>query len=363
MASPDLDVVPEPALPRPPLAAFLVAWIVFWILLVTIAVQDHLRQGNSDLWKPLLWEGSSFLVATIIVALQWPRLQRGDALLDQPLRWFVAALAPLPVAAVGFVATVYALRHGVYALVGQTYRHEGWGSVFRYEALKFALFYLLFVGVLFGIRSHAALSAARVRAEQARALGRQAQLMQLTQQLEPHFLFNALNTIAATVHTRPDLADALITQLASLLRAATDLTSQPEVALSEEMRLLEAYVAIMRERFADRVTVEFDIDAAALACRVPTLVLQPLVENTFRHAVEPRAVPTTIRVHASCAAARLRLAVEDDGGVLQGEPVFGVGLSNLRQRLALRFGAHASLRLEARAGGGVAARIELPCVS
>jgi hypothetical protein len=363
MAATDLDPLSRASLPRLPRAGFLIAWSAFWVLLITIAVQDHLRQGHTDIWKPFLWEGTSFLVASCIVGLQWPRLHRCDHLLGQPLRWFATILVWLPLAAVCFVVGIYSLRHGVYAALGETYRHEAWSVVFRYEALKFSLFYLLFVAILFGIRSHAALSDAQVRAERSRTLVQEAQLLQLTQQLEPHFLFNALNTIAATVHTDPDLADALLTRLAALLRAATDLTRQPEIVLAEELRLLEAYVAIMRARFADRVDILFEVDPAARNCRVPTLVLQPLIENVFRHAVEPRSARTRICVRAHVAGARLRLDVEDDGGVLAPVPVLGVGLANLKQRLALRYGDRAILALGPRTGGGVIASIELPCES
>jgi signal transduction histidine kinase len=352
---------PPAQLPRVPLAGFLVAWIAFWILLFTIAVQDHLRQGQADLWPPLLWEGTSFLVASAILGTQWQRLHRRDRLLATPWRWFVANLAWLPFLAVGFVVVVYALRHGVYAALGLRYLHEPWPMVFRYETLKFGLFYLLFVAILFGVRSHVALADARLRAERARALSQEARLLQLTQQLEPHFLFNALNTIAATVHTDAELADTLLTRLAALLRAATDLARQPEIPLAEELRLVQAYAAIMRERFADRVAVSFEIDADAPACRVPTLVLQPLVENAFRHAVEPHAGRTKLVVRAVRQGARLRLDVQDDTGVLPDAPAFGVGLSNLRQRLAMRYGADATLQLLAREDGGVVARIELPC--
>jgi len=363
MAASELDDQGDLYLPRLPRAGFSVAWVAFWILMLTVAVQDHLRNGRTDIWKPLLWEGTSFIVATLIVGVHWMRLHRHDRLLGQPLRWFAVNLVWLPVAAVSFVVLVYALRHGVYALIGATYTHDPWPVVFRYEIVKFSLFYLLFVAILFGVRSHAALSAERVRAERARALVQQAQLLQLTQQLEPHFLFNALNTIAATVHTNPDLADTLLTRLAALLRAATDLTRQPEIELAEELRLLDAYVAIMRERFADRVVVRFDIADAARACRVPTLALQPLIENAFRHAVEPRVATTSINVRAQVTGARLQLEVEDDGGVLPAAPTFGVGLSNLRRRLELRYGGRAQLSLASRPGGGVIARIEMPCES
>jgi two-component system LytT family sensor kinase len=331
--------------------------------MATVAVQDHVRQGHGDIWKPLLWEGTSFIVASFIAGVQWPLLHRRDHLLARPMRWFVANLIWLPVAAVAFVVTVYALRFGVYAALGQVYRHDPWPLVFRYEIVKFSLFYLLFVAILFGVRSHAAMSAERVRAERARALVQQAQLLQLTQQLEPHFLFNALNTIAATVHANPDLADTLLTQLAALLRAATDLTRKPEIELGEELRLLDAYVAIMQARFAGRVSVHFEIAGTARTCRVPTLSLQPLIENAFRHAVEPRSALTAIIVRARVGDGRLQLEVEDDGGLLPAAPAFGVGLSNLQRRLALRHGDGARIALDARPGGGVIARIEMPCES
>ncbi|MBI3154789.1 MAG: histidine kinase [Burkholderiales bacterium] len=352
---------PHATLPRLPLAGFGLAWGAFWLLLLMLAVQDHLRQGRTDLWKPLLWEGSSFAVASLLLGSQWRRLHRFDRLITQPWRWFAAHLAWLPPAALGFVVAVYAIRHGVHALLGEPYRHEPWPVVLRYETLKFALFYVLFVAILFGVRSHVALADARLRAERSRALSQQAQLLQLTRQLEPHFLFNALNTIAETVHTDPLLADTLLVRLAALLRAATELTRESEVSLAEELQLLEGYIAIMRERFGDRVTVRLEVGPGAADCRVPTLLLQPLVENAFRHAVEPRPGRTAIVVKARREGARLELAVEDDGGAWPAAPVFGVGLTNLQQRLAMRYGGDASLRLEARAGGGVCAWIELPC--
>src|SRR4030095_6515466 len=96
---------------------------------------------------------------------------------------------------------------------------------------------------------------------------------------EPHFLFNALNTVASTIHSNPELADSMLTRLAALLRATTDLTRRPTCTLDEELKLLEGYTAIMCERFGDRVTLEHEVDPAARACRVPTLSVQPLMEN------------------------------------------------------------------------------------
>ncbi len=343
------------------LRGFVVAWVLFWMLLTSVGVQDQLRQGHTVLWKPLLWEGSSFVVASAVAWWHWRRAARFDHWLSRPWRWFASNLVWLPVAAPAFVAVVFAVRHGAYALLGQTYTHEPWAVVFRYESLKFAMFFVLFTAIAFGIRSHAALGNARLRVERERSLAQHAQLLQLTQQIEPHFLFNALNTIASTIHTDPDLADTLLTQLAALLRAATDLARHPETTLADELRLLEDYAAIMRQRFAERVTVRFEVDGSAHACRVPTLLLQPLLENAFRHGVERRTQHTSITVRAARHGDRLLLEVEDDAGVLTAAPTFGVGLSNLQQRLQARNGAQATLALLPRRPAGVVARIELPC--
>jgi hypothetical protein len=340
---------------------------VFWLLLVTVAVQEHLRQGQGDVWRPLLWELSSCAVATLLLAVLWRQIPRLDERLAQPWRWLRRPLAILALAAPAFVVAVYSLRHGVYALVGQTYRHAPWPEVFVYEVIKFSIFYLLFVALIFGLRSFAAFHAERHRAEQGLALAREAQLAQLAQQIEPHFLFNALNTVAAITPEQPALAERLLLKLAALLRAATDLARRPLVSLDEELGLLEAYCEIMGQRFADRVSVEWAVDAVVRPCRVPALILQPLVENAFRHGVERQAGPVTIEIRAERFGAPLspcvRVVVACSAGSIEGVPTPGVGLANVSRRLALAYGPQAALSIAPRAGGGVTATLEWPCAS
>jgi two-component system LytT family sensor kinase len=335
---------------------WLLAWAAFWLLMTTVALQDHVREGGGALWRPLLWEGSSCLVASVMLFVQWRRAPRDDALLTQPARWFMRQLRWLPLLAPLFVVAVYSIRHAVVALLGTTYDHPSWSEVFLYECTKFALFYTLFVAVVFGLRTHIALAEQRLRTQAA-------QLAQLTQQLEPHFLFNALNTIASTIHGNPDLADSMLTRLATLLRATTDLTRKPTCTLAEELKLLEGYSAIMCERFADRVTLQQEIDTAARACRVPTLSVQPLLENAFRHGVERSSEPTHLVLRARRDGERLRVEVEQSRGNVGVAPTFGVGLSTLRERLAALHGERAAVGLEALPGGGARAWFELPAVT
>jgi two-component system LytT family sensor kinase len=349
----------------PPLrvgAGLLLAWLGFWILMILVGVQEHLRTGGQGLWRPLIAEGSAMVVATLVAVVQWRLAKRLDPLLHEPRRWFARVLVWTPLVAIAFVVTVYALRLSLLSLAGVPYRLGPWGPVFAYETLKFCVFYFLFSGVHFGVRSYMAWNGERLRAERHQRLSQQAQLLQLTQQLQPHFLFNALNTVSSLIHTDPQRADALLTQLAALLRAATDVGQRTEQPLVDELKLLKGYAAIMTERFGDRVELRFEIDDAALTCPVPTLGLQPLLENCFRHVVEQRRAPTCIVVRARCAAARLTIEVEDDGGVLAAPAVFGVGLGNLQRRLEALHADRAYIDLQTREdGAGVRARLELPC--
>ncbi len=352
----------EVALPPVPRLPVALAWALFWLLMIAIAVHEHGRSGKVTWWQPLLWEGSSCLVATVILAWQARQLPRLDRRIDRPWSWFGVAAVRLVFAAPLFVVVTYALRHAVYALVGQVYRHEPWPAVFAYEMAKFSLFYLLFATALFGMRSHAAMNAQRLRAETQRGLAQQAQLLQLAQQIEPHFLFNALNTIAETVHRDANLAEDLLVKLASLLRAATDLAREPVRPLGDELPLLQAYASIMSRRFEGRVTVGFVVAADAPSCRVPSLLLQPLLENAFRHGVEKHPGAANIVVSARVEGTRLRLAVEDDIGRLAQPHRDGVGLSNLRARLRAAYGSDASLRIEPRPARGVTAVVDMPCI-
>lgn len=339
-----------------------VGWVVFWCLMAWVAVQDHQRSGGEHpWWRPVVHEFTSMLAATVLLAWQWAQARRLDRWLAQPLQWFTRVLLWLPLIGPAFVVMVFGMRGLIFGLAGQPYQHDPWGEAMVYEVPKLAIYFGLFAGVHFGARSYRAWHLERLRAERMRGLTQQARLEQLTQQLQPHFLFNALNTISALIHSDPDRADALLGRLATLLRAATDAAQRPEQPLADELALVRGYAEIMLERFGDRATIDWQVDEAALACRVPTLALQVLLENAFKHAVEKRRAATCIVVAARLGEGQLRVAVQDDTGVLPAAPAFGVGLGNLRQRLASLHGDAAGVSLAPAEGGGVRAGLWLPC--
>jgi two-component system LytT family sensor kinase len=342
------------------------AWVLFWTLMVLAAVQEFVRFGQQGVWQPVLWEGSSALVSTLLMLAQ-ARVTRGlDRHLGRPLRWFALQAPWVPLFALLFVPLVYGIRHGVYALAGRTYEHAPWNVLLLYESTKIAIFLGLFIAIRFGLKSYWMLQEARVRAEQANALLRLAQLQRLTQQMQPHFLFNALNTISSLMHTDVEAADATLLQLASVLRTTLALGERHETALSAELALARGYAGVMGARFEGRVAVDWDIDETLLDVPVPAMSLQPLLENVFKHTVERRRGLTRISVRALRDGDALVLRVDDDAGALAPPSTgagHGIGLSNLRARLEALYGARAALALSAREPCGVRAELRLPCAS
>jgi len=337
-------------------------WLAFWLLMFLLGTQEYLWSGGHQLWRPFVDYGIAALVATALAAVQIKRAQRFDALLGQPMRWFAHMWAWMPFQLAAFVAVMYGLRPVLYELMGAPFRHGRWSEVLAYDAAKFTLFYALLGGIQFGLRSYKAWAIERLRTEHQARLTQQAQLAQLTQQIHPHFLFNALNTVSSLIHNDPDMADVLLTRLATLLRAATDASHRPEQPLADELTLLHAYADIMTQRFADRVEIRWEVDANAEHCRVPTLGLQPLLENCFRHVVERRREPTHLVIRAGRYADKLRIEIEDDGDLQAIPATRGVGLGNLERRLQSLHGNEARLTFQARSNGGLIARVELPCV-
>lgn len=346
-----------------------IAWLLFWTLMVLVAVEDYRRDGGSAPWQPVLWETSSALVATCLFMIQRRFSAQHDVLVATPWRWFGQQARWLPLYWLGFTPTVFALRHAVYALAGERYEHEAWAEVFVYEALKISLFFGLFTTIGFGLLSYREMMKERLRAEQAGALLREAQLERLTRQMQPHFLFNALNTISSLMHTDVARADATLVRLADVLRATLALGDKPQASLDDELRLAQGYAAVMQERFEGRVTLTWAIEPAALAVRLPAISLQPLLENVFKHTVAHRRASTAIRVEARIVDGALHLSIEDDGGVLapSGAPgtpgTPGITVVNLRTRLAALHGERAGLALHALQPAGVRAELRVPCAS
>ncbi|HEX8252422.1 MAG TPA: sensor histidine kinase [Thermoanaerobaculia bacterium] len=208
-------------------------------------------------------------------------------------------------------------------------------------------------------------AARTVREKERRALTLETQLArtqleQLRGQLQPHFLFNAINGIAALVHTDPNRADEMLMELAALLRSTLDLGRSDTIPLRRELELVDHYLRIQTMRFHDRLQVRRIIDTTALGCEVPALLLQPLLENSLRHVIAQRPEGGHIAMSARRAAGRLLLRVEDDGpGFDPATAKLGVGISNTMARLEQLYRGDSRIDFS-RVGDAFAVTIDIP---
>jgi len=207
--------------------------------------------------------------------------------------------------------------------------------------------------------------ALQTHAEQLRELAASAQLEALRAQLNPHFLFNSLNSIAQLTQADPAKAEACVERLADILRYVLKRSGDDFVPLADELRMTTSYLEIERARFEDRLHVESDITPDALGMLVPNLILQPLVENAIKHGLSAKLGPGTVRIEAHLHADTLYLSVHDDGvgmqpGILSEAFERGVGLRNLRERLYHLYGPGGESSIESRPGEGTRVEIRLP---
>lgn len=202
----------------------------------------------------------------------------------------------------------------------------------------------------------------RFREQEFAKLATEAQLTALRSQLDPHFLFNALTTIGYLIKSSPGKAYDTLLRLTQLLRGVLKNTGQFST-LGEELKLIESYLDIERARFEEKLKVDIDVPPALEAAKVPSLILQPLVENAIKHAISENRNGGEIRITASEADEELRLAVWDSGAGKSGRRkpnAAGVGLRNIRERLASHYEGAAELSIGSPAGGGTEAVVRLP---
>jgi LytS/YehU family sensor histidine kinase len=204
-----------------------------------------------------------------------------------------------------------------------------------------------------------ALTAAQLEARLA-----EAQLQALQRQLHPHFLFNTLHTISTLMHRDPDAADEMLERLSDLLRITLDRISVQQVRLEDELEFVEKYLEIERARFGERLRVQFAVDPTVLDAWVPTLLLQPLVENAVRHGIAPKVGGGMLHIVADRDGDRLRLVVRDNGHGLPADTLHafnkGVGLSNTRSRLEHLYGARHLFEFRRPEEGGLAVTVVIP---
>lgn len=332
--------------------AILTAW---WTVLASLAILNDkvyladVRGVEFDLAKSVVLHLANAWVV---------RLPLSMLALWLTSRWPIGRDRPrnLLVHAVGFVVAAVYVTFTVVAL----YDRVGWLETlpaFGVLLVGMTLWILYFYAILtFGAHAiHYAREHRRQREQLARA-----ELQMLRAQMRPHFLFNVLNTIAALISERPAEAEAMIARLGALLRRSLEDDGAEQVPLAEELELVHAYVDIERARHPDRLSVDWQIEPQARDALVPSLLLQPLVENAVQHGLLPRAQRGHLTVGARRDDGDLVLEVGDDGVGMAKLSEAGIGLSNVRARLAQLYGKRQTFTLAPGPGGGTVATVRLP---
>lgn len=353
----------------------LIGVVVFWTFIALLGVATDIidpprgARAASPLSLRIVQE---FFEAYVWAALT-PFIFRLGRLPMERSRWIAPALV---LAAAGLATSVAVdVLENLFEIhvLGSAYGAAGASPVQSLSRMWFLNDLLIFLAVLTAGFAREYFQRYQARQEQAlnlqaRAARLEAQLAAarldaLRMQINPHFLFNTLHAVSSLVHRDPDGVRRMVAKLAGLLRATLQDGSEPEVTLERELEFLEDYLEIMRIRFQGRLEIEFDIDASLLDAAVPHLILQPLVENAVKHGVAKTDAAVRVKLTAGAEADRLILAVLDSGPGLpekDGSMTEGIGIRNVRERLARLYGDAAALSLQDREQGGARAEIRMP---
>jgi signal transduction histidine kinase len=343
-----------------------VLWtLIGWTLCAAVfATQSHVAAAVRG--QPIPW-GTAF-AAWSVWAGAWALLTfpilRLAARVPFERRAFWRALgvhAAGSVLATLFHMAVYAL---VVPLVGAPGFGAGWSATYaRLLATAFlptlSVYWVLTCAVQF-LRLRQAVHERERRHLALEAQLAEARLLALKSQLQPHFLFNTLNSIDVLIGDDPAAARHMLQLLSALLRKVLDTDGDREVTLREELDVIASFLKIEKIRFAERLSYHVDADPEVLQARVPSLVLQPLVENAIRHGIAPRARPGLIVISARAEDGMLHLSVLDIGAGLGRHMKWGIGLSNTRARLQQMFGAGHRFAIGDHPGGGAEVSLAIP---
>lgn len=356
---------------RPPRAY---AWVVLFLVYTFIAVlltgykylDDLTRQHPGTFYMRVLEEGTGVYSVFLLLPLVF-RFAR--VYLFERKGWLKLGLFHLA-AAVLFSAvhtTMMAIsRHFLAPLVGlgpydygiMTYRYP---MEFSNDLIGFTVI----VGLYSFYQRLRIAQAQQLAAAELQTKLVQAQLENLRLQLQPHFLFNTLNTISSVMYEDVRAADAMITQLSDLLRLTLQASRAHEIPLAEELEITRLYLDLMQKRFENKLRVTYVIDPSLNETLVPQLILQPLLENSLRHGMKPGSSAMDLSIAAHRENGSLILQVSDTGsglGEIEPSGAFGrgVGLSNIRDRLAHLYGDRQQFSIANRPSGGAEVTLRVP---
>jgi two-component sensor histidine kinase len=340
------------------------AWLALGLFDATQTVVSMRTMGMQHAWVTLfLVAMASWAIWALFTPIVHGLLQRFPLPSRSAKSWAVHSAACLAIGAAWATWTAllehttnpFAYPHGPDPL------WPLWKSKFLNNLVGDVIIYSAIVAVAKAFEAQHRLLHQRAASARLAELLAQAQLAALRLQLEPHFIFNALNAVTGLIREKKDQeAIAAIAALGDLLRRVTDRSERQFVTMEDEADFLRKYLDIQQLRFAERLRYHIDIPASLMTAQVPDFILQPLVENAIKHGIARRAKGGALWVRAAREGDTLMLSVYNEGPPLPEQVREGVGIANTRQRLLALYGNAQALLLQNHAGNGVLATITLP---
>lgn len=341
-------------------------WLGFALVNATQIVAGMRAVGMQHAWARLF---VSVLASWIVWALATPLVLRLGHKYP-PAEWRALRIWVIHLTACIAIGAIYSLWAGMLQIVLQPWGYfkitqfgKAAFSVFYGEFHLFLILYAAILAIAYTFESTRRLAQRETETARLNEQLSRTQLDALRRQLEPHFFFNTLNAIAGLVREdRNDDAVSMIAGLSDLLRRMLDDSGKQEVSLGEEMEFLATYLNIQKTRFAERLRISVDVPRKFYSACVPSLILQPMVENAIEHGIGKRAAGGAIRIGASRENGCLTLSVYNDGPPIpeEGEPLHtGVGISNVRSRLRSLYGESSNLTIQNR-DDGVEVQLSVP---
>ncbi|HEY1793508.1 MAG TPA: sensor histidine kinase [Opitutaceae bacterium] len=356
------------AKPMAPTLARWAVWTGLWSLIgLAIASEIYLSSnflGRSVTWSEAISDSLEdwYVYGLLSIPVVWLSRRHPP---ERGSKWSAAAIH---LAAALAFSLAFVLARTVVGMVDGLLAGEPapFGEVFHPLLVRTFPFNLLVYGAILTV-SHALDYYRKYHERTVQALElekhlTEARLQALLHQLKPHFLFNTLNGIASLMHTDVDAADRMLVRLSELLRITMSHTGAPQTTLREEVAFLERYLDIEKIRFRNRLDVSIDVGDDVIDAAVPSLILQPMVENAMKHGIEPQTRQGRIELRAGREGGDLVLSVSDNGPGLPpgGAKREGIGVANTRARLLELYGPRQKFELVNGPEGGLCVRITIP---
>ncbi len=352
-------------------------WVKFLAVFLTWSVVALFFASQSIMWDRYLFRQQITWQRALTINLSfyyiWALLAPLVLLLRRRFRferskWPKALLVHFPtsifiaVAQLFLAESVWNMVHEEPLSIYETFRSIEFSFAFNFHMNLLA--YWAIVGFGYTLEYYRQFHERELRASQLEAQLVKANLQALKMQLQPHFLFNTLNSISSLMHKNIADADKVVARLGDLLRYSLETEGLQEVSLKDEMDFLQRYLEIEKVRYGDRLKVKIQMPSGVLLAKVPNLILQPLVENAIRYGIGPRSAGGKIEITAQRNDDMLDLVVRDDGPGLPHKPQSefsgGVGLNNTRSRLMQLYGENHEFRLSNGSGKGLEVQMRIP---